>query len=214
MAVFGTGEIERATPSAYQLLYGIAERLSHRGVHVDEASPLGEIDTGERGFSENAEPLSHLRQLHLRPLALSSVAHQREAVEPTPSLESADADLDRKHGPILPAVETLEGDAFAGGDSIRHQPHRRLVQADIELPWMHADQLGAGIAKASASLAVHVDHEQRFVMQEERVGRMVHEGAETVLALAEPLFGALALADIHDRSDELEAASVIPQGVG
>ena len=82
---------------------------------------------------ENAVPLSHFRQLRLRPLALGDVPNQRKAVEPTSPLEPAGADLNRKHGSILPTLETLEGDVFAGVEAIRQPPDRRLVQANVEI---------------------------------------------------------------------------------
>ena len=75
-----------------------------------------------------------------------------------------------------------------------------VVESNVEIASMFADQLFPAVAQTNAGLTVDVDDAQLFVEQEEGVRRVVDEGAEARLACAQIVLGTLAFGDIaHDR---------------
>src|SRR4030095_725979 len=72
----------------------------------------------------------------------------------------------------------------------------------------HTDQLFAAVAEALARLAIHVDEDAALVAQRERVGRMIHQGAEALLARPQPPLGALSILDVDTGSVPLDYARV------
>ena len=174
--------------------------------------PQGLADlVGDRGgqLAERRQP-RHVRELRsgrlqrmvlvpqplLRELALGDVARQRQVEHAVSLTEHAAADLDGEHGPVAATMPGLERDRLAGAGPLREPRNGLLIERNIEIAGMHADQLVAGVTEAFARLAVHVDHGRLVVEQEEGVRRAVDEGSETRLARAQILLGTLALARV------------------
>src|SRR5437016_5585248 len=79
------------------------------------------------------------------------------------------------------------------------------IEIDRGLPY----QLFPRVAQACAGLAVNVQDDTAFVLQEERVGGMVHEGPETLLALAEPLLSELDPGDVAGHAEGADDLAIV-----
>src|SRR5205823_3648715 len=66
------------------------------------------------------------------------------------------------------------------------------------------DQLVPGVTQALAGPAVHVQDAALLVVQEERVGGMVHERPKPLLAGPQRLLGPLAVGDVHATAQEAD----------
>ena len=121
-------------------------------------------------------------QRFLRQLAIADVPRKRQAKAFVRLLKHAGANLDREHDAILAPVQCLERDRLAGADPLRQPRERGLVEPDIEIARVHADQFFTAVSKAVAGLTIDIDNEQSVVMQEEGVSRMVDKGAKARLA--------------------------------
>ena len=62
---------------------------------------------------------------------------------------------------------------------------RRLVETNVEIASMPANQFFPAVAQTLAGLAVDVENGRILVKQKEGVRRVIHEGAEARLALAQ-----------------------------
>src|SRR5215470_4256117 len=76
----------------------------------------------------------------------------------------------------------LERNDFAFLSTLREAIDGRLIQADVEIAGMHADQLLPAITQVVARLPVDVDDDQMLVDQKECVSRVIDERAESRLA--------------------------------
>jgi len=75
---------------------------------------------------------------------------------------------------------------FTPGDAALPKPlNGRLVQTDVENARVPADQFFPPVPQTDARLVVDVEDGQLIVMQNERVRRIVYEGAESRLARAQ-----------------------------
>src|SRR5215469_2777602 len=138
----------------------------------------------EGKFDEGAKALFTLPQLILGPLTLADIAHETQ--EPAAVLlELAGAHLDRKRGSVLAPMACLERGGLAHGDALSDALNGCLVEPDIEIGTMPADQLVPAVAETVAGLAVHVENGRLIIEQKESVGRIVDEGAEARLARAQ-----------------------------
>src|SRR5512132_1592520 len=117
-------------------------------------------------------------------------------------LELASANLDREHGSILAPMNSLEGYRFAGLYSLSDPRDRCLVQAGIEVAWMHSDHLLAGVTQALTRLPVDVDQGLVLVEQEETIRRVIDEAAKALLARAQLILCALALGDVAHQAQK------------
>src|SRR5215467_6423804 len=77
-----------------------------------------------------------------------------------------------------------------------------LVEIDIEIAPMFADQFFAAVAETVAGLAVYVENGGIVFNHEERVGRVIDEGTEARLARAQLLFCPLPLGDVAREAQE------------
>jgi hypothetical protein len=157
-----------------------------------------------------------------RPLALGDVACQGNAQPPASLPELSHANLDGEQSSVLSAVATLQAYDFTGLEALLD---KRYVCIRIKIDRSHADHFVPAIAQAFASVPVHVENGSVFVVEYERVGRVVYEGAEAGLTRSQFLLGALALGQIeHERDTFLptgiesrptdhdgHAAAVLPQ---
>jgi hypothetical protein len=93
-------------------------------------------------------------------------------------LELTGANLDGEHGSVFAPMQTLEGHGLPGAESLREPREGGLVQADVEVARVHADQFVAAVAQALAGLPIDVENDPLFAEQEETVHRMVGEAAK------------------------------------
>ena len=190
--------------------------------------PQGLADlVGDRGgqLAERRQP-RHVRELRagglqrmvllpqplLRELALGDVARQRQVEHAVSLTKHAAADLDREHGPVAATMPGLERDRLAGAGPLREPRNRLLIERDIEIAGVHADQLVAGETEAFAGLAVHVDHGHLVVEQEEGIRRAVDEGAKTRLARAQVLLGPPQLGDVLHHAELADRMAGLVRG--
>ena len=90
----------------------------------------------------------------------------------------------------------LESDRFPGDDALLQALDGRLVETDVEIASMPADQFLPAVAEALAGLAVDVENGPIVVKQKEGVRRVIHEGAEARLARAQLLLRLPQLRDV------------------
>ena len=100
-------------------------------------------------------------------------------------LKLANANLHREGGPVLALVAGLESDRFPGDHALLQALDGRIVETDVEIAFMSADQFFPAVAQTIAGLAVDVENGPILVKQKEGVSRVIHEGAEALLALAQ-----------------------------
>ena len=167
------------------LLAAITQALTRLPVDVEKGLVLVEQKEAiRRVIDEAAKALLACAQLILCPLALGDVAHQ--AQKPTSDLiELADANLHREGGAVLSPMASLESDRFPSGDPLPQELDRRLVETNVEIASMFADQFFPAVTQAIAGLAVDVENGRFIVKQKEGVSRVIHEGAEARLAIAQ-----------------------------
>jgi hypothetical protein len=82
----------------------------------------------------------------------------------------------------------LESDRFARGGALLEVLDGRLVETDIEIASMFADQFFPAVAQTIAGLAIDVDNDRVIVKQKESVSRVIREGAEARFACAQLVF--------------------------
>ena len=145
-----------------------------------------------------------LPQRLLRLLAIRDVLDERNAVR-TAVLGDVDAEpyLDRERGSVLSAMASLVRDDGLARRNTRADPLQ--VEIRIEVEHVLPDELLARVAEALAGLAVHVQDVSRLVEQEERIARVVDQGAEAHFARTQLVLGALARGDVlaHDEHGDL-----------
>ena len=167
------------------LLAAVTQALTRLPVDVENGLvPVEQEETIRRVIDEAAKALLARAQLILCPLALSDVAHQAQKAT-SALLKLADANLHREGGPVLAPVAGLESDGFLADDALLQALDGRIVETDVEITSMFADQLFPAVAQTIAGLAVDVENGRSIVNQKEGVSRVIHEGAETRLARAQ-----------------------------
>ena len=138
----------------------------------------------EGELNEGTKALFALPQLVHRPPTLRDVARQAQKSTST-LLKLANANLHREGGPVLTTMASLESDRFAGEDALLQALDRRIVETDIEIASMFADQFFPAVAQIIAGLAVDVENGGTIVKQKEGVSCVIHERAEAGLALSQ-----------------------------
>src|SRR5271166_643237 len=179
--------IEVARIHSDHLLAAVTQALTRLPINVENGLMLVEQEeTIRRVIDEAAKALLALPQLTLCPLALGDVA--RHGQKPTPVLlKLTNADLHRERGAVLAPMTSLESDLFPGDHALLQALDGRLVEADVEIASMLADQLLSAVAQTLAGLAVDIENGRIIVKQKEGISRVIHEGAEAPLARAQLL---------------------------
>ena len=177
--------IEVARMHSDHLLAAVTQALTRLPVDVENGLVLVEQEeTIRRVIDEAAKALLARAQLILCPLALGDVAHQ--AQKPTSALlKLANANLHREGGAVLAPMASLESDCFPGDHALLQALDGRIVETDVEIAFMFADQFLPAVAQTIAGLAVDVENGPIIVKQKEGVSRVIHEGAEARLARAQ-----------------------------
>jgi hypothetical protein len=160
-------------------------------------------------LNEGAKALLALPQLILCPLALGDIAHQAQ-IAASALLELVQANLHRERGGVLAPVAGLESDGFPGDAALLQALDGRIVETDVEIAFMFADQFFPAVAQTMAGLAVDVENGPIIVKQKEGVGRAIHEDAEAPLARAQ-LF--LRLPQLRDVLQDAKLAQRPPRFV-
>src|SRR3974390_1007602 len=177
--------IEVARMHSDHLLAAIAEALTRLPVDVENGLVLVEQEeTVRRVIDEAAKALLALPQFVLRPLALGDIAHHAQ-VAVSALLKMADPNLDRKGCAVLAPVAALERDRFPGDASLLQALDGCLVQTDVEITSMFADQFFPAVAQTFAGLAVDVENGRTIVKQKKGVSRGIEQCAEALFARAD-----------------------------
>jgi hypothetical protein len=82
----------------------------------------------------------------------------------------------------------LESDRSASGGALLSTLDECLVETDVEVPSMFANQLFPAVPQTIAGLAIDVDNDRVIVKQKESVSRVIREGAEARFACAQLFF--------------------------
>jgi hypothetical protein len=82
-------------------------------------------------------------------------------------------------------MASLESDRFPSGHPLPQELDRRLVETNVEIASMFANQFFPAVTQTLAGLAVNVENGRFIVKQKEGVSRAIHEGAEVRLASAQ-----------------------------
>jgi hypothetical protein len=179
------GGIEVAWMHSDHFLPAVTQALTRLSVDVEKGLVLVEQEKSvRRMIDETAKAGLARAQLILCLLALCDVAHQAQKQTSVP-LKLADANLHREGGAILAAVAALDREWLPGDDALLQVPDRGVVEADIEIASMFADEFFTAVAETVAGLAVDVDNGQVIVKQKEAISRVVHERAVACLAGAQ-----------------------------
>src|ERR1700746_3601429 len=117
-------------------------------------------------------------------------------------LELASANLDWEHDSTLAPVKTFEGYRFPSLFSLSDPRDRCVVQAGVEVAWMHSNHLLAAITQALTRLPIDVENRLVLVEQEETIHRVVDEGAKTRLARAELILCPLAFGHVAHQAQK------------
>ena len=137
-----------------------------------------------------------------RPFAVRDVAHQFEDQPLAAAAEDRDARFHRQGAPVLAPVH-----ARGRHRDARHQLLPAVLQAGevrihFDVVDREAQQIGAAVAQALASLAIDVDQSAAQIVDKKRLARLLDQVAETLLALTQGHFRFLAFRDIaRDRGD-------------
>ena len=138
----------------------------------------------ERELNQRAEAFLAVPQRILCLLALGDIAHQ--AQKPASVLfKLANPNLNREGGAVLAPMASLETDRLPGDHALLDPLNGRIVETDVEIAFMFADQLFPAVAQALAGLAVDVYNGPILVKQEKGVGRVIDEAAKVLLARAQ-----------------------------
>jgi hypothetical protein len=100
-------------------------------------------------------------------------------------LKTADANLHRKGCPILAPVAGLESDRLPGDHALLQTLDGYIIESNVKIAFMFADQFFAAVGQTITGLAVDVENGPILVEQQEGVSRVIHEGTEAPLARAQ-----------------------------
>ena len=106
------------------------------------------------------------------------------------------AHLDGKHGSILSEMTTIIGHDFPSPETLPDALQKRRCQIRTIVERGHPDQFVAAIAQAFARLAIHIENGRILIVEKERIGCVVHHGAEARLARAQLALGLFQLRDV------------------
>src|SRR5271165_5116362 len=137
----------------------------------------GELEEGAKAFLASTQRV-------LRPLALGNIPHQAQ-VTLSALLKTADANLYRKGCPVLAPVVGLESDRLPGDHALLQALDGHIIETNVKIAFVFADQFLTAVAQVIAGLAVDVENGPILVKQQEGVSRMIHEGAEALFARAQ-----------------------------
>src|SRR5271165_1425884 len=128
-------------------------------------------------IDDAAEAILGRAQLILCPLALRDVAsHAQKAMSAL--LKLANSNLDREGGAVFASMESLESDHLLGHDALLEARNGCIVETDVEIVAIFADQFFPAIAQTIAGSPVDVEHGRFIVKQKEGVSCVIHKGAE------------------------------------
>ena len=77
---------------------------------------------------------------------------------------------------------------FASGGALLSALDECIVETDVEVPSMFANELFPAVPQTIAGLAIDVDNDRVIVKQKESVSRVIREGAEARFACAQLVF--------------------------
>ena len=174
--------IEVARMHSDHPLAAVTQALTRLPVDIENGLVLVEQEeTIRRVIDQTAKALLARAQVILCLLALCDVA--RQAQKPTSALlKLANANLHREGGAVLAPMSTLESDRFSSSDALFQALDGQLVETNVEIVSMFANQFSPAVAQTSAGSAVDVENGQIIVKQKEGVSRVIREGAEARLA--------------------------------
>ncbi len=181
-------DIEVARMHSDHLLAAVTQALTRLPVDVENGLLLVEQEeTIRRVIDEAAKALLALPQLILCTLAVGDVA--RHAQKPTSTLLNLpNANLHGEGGAVLAPMASLESDCFPGDHALLQALDGRIVETDVEIAFMFADQFLLAVAQTMGGLAVDVENGPIVVKQKEGVSRVIHECTEARLARAHPCY--------------------------
>ena len=82
-------------------------------------------------------------------------------------------------------------------------------EVGVEIGWGLPHQLFPGVAQARACLAVNVQDDTALVLQEERVGGVIHECPKTLFALPERLLSELDPGDVAGEAERADDLAIV-----
>ena len=102
----------------------------------------------------------------------------------------------------------LERDRFPGDHALLQALDGHIIETNVKIAFMFADQFFAAVAQTIAGLSVDIDNGPIIVNQKEGVSRVIHEGAEARLARPQLLLGLSELCGVlQDAGRDLHVTS-------
>ena len=109
-------------------------------------------------------------------------------------VEARDLHFRREHAAILAALVGAQQLGLTGAQA--GQERAPFREAEVDVGGEHAVELLAAVAEAGAGLVVDSDDAQRAVDDHDAVSGLIEQLAETLLALAQPVFGLVPRGDL------------------
>ena len=184
---------------AGELAHSLARERSPTRVFrlVGQAGCRQGPDNRRGSLDKRAVALFAEAQRLLGPLPVGHVPRQSHREAAVALREGLGPDLNREDRPILATVSGLERDRLSDIEPPLDVLKIGGGDVGVEVGRSHPDQLVPCVAQALARPTIHVKDHHSLVKQEERVGGMVHECPEPLLALPQRRLGPLEIGGVY-----------------